>query len=88
MVEDFNEKIGKWLILDSQKSAGDEEVIEGIGCWHPLFPARIDDIQMLVGAAIKFFEKEIMEGKEAKLTVISKNYDQNGSFTGLNISDE
>lgn len=88
MVEDFNSKIAKWLILDSQKSSGDEEIIEGIGCWHPLFPARVDDIQMLVGAAVKIFEKEIMQVKEAKLTVISKSYDDNGNFTGLNISHE
>lgn len=86
--EDFDTRIKDWLRLDSQKSLGDEEVIEGVGCWHPLFPARVDDILMLTGAAIKFFEKEMMESKGAKLTVISKNYDDSGNFTGLNISNE
>ncbi|MBO9692965.1 ThiF family adenylyltransferase [Chryseobacterium sp.] len=86
--EDFDIRIKDWLRLDSQKSLGDEEVIEGVGCWHPLFPARVDDILMLTGAAIKFFEKEMMESKGAKLTVISKNYDDSGNFTGLNISNE
>ncbi|MPS63848.1 ThiF family adenylyltransferase [Chryseobacterium sp.] len=88
LLDDFNTKIEKWLMIDSQKSSGDEEIIEGVGCWHPLFPARIDDIQMLTGAAIKFFEKQIIQGKQAKLTVISKIYDDHGNFTGLNMSDE
>ena len=85
---DFEVRIKDWLILDSQKSLGNEEMIEGIGCWHPLFPARVDDILMLIGAAIKFFEKEMMEGIGARLTVISKNYDNGGNFIGLNISNE
>lgn len=29
---------------------------EGIGCWHPVFPARADDIALNAALAVKFIE--------------------------------
>ncbi|UMQ43046.1 ThiF family adenylyltransferase [Chryseobacterium sp. Y16C] len=84
---DFNAKSKKWLENDAKKVSGEEQLIEGIGCWHPLFPARIDDIQMLAGAAVKSFEKQIFDGDTAKLTVIQKQYN-NDTFTGIKIFEE
>ena len=31
----------------------DELPIDGIGCWHPVFPARADDVLLLVSACVK-----------------------------------
>lgn len=31
-----------------------EARIEGIGCWHPVFPARADDVQLWAAVATKF----------------------------------
>jgi hypothetical protein len=28
--------------------------IEGIGCWHPVFPARADDVQLWAAVSTKF----------------------------------
>lgn len=28
--------------------------IEGIGCWHPVFPARADDLQLWAAISTKF----------------------------------
>lgn len=86
-LNDFRMKTERWLEMDAQKVSGEEQIIEGIGCWHPLFPARIDDIQMLVGAAIKTFEKELFYGEQPKLTVMQKQYDSN-TFTGIKIFEE
>lgn len=86
-INDFNAKTQKWLKMDVQKVSDEEQLIEGIGCWHPLFPARIDDILMLVGAAVKNFEKELANGDRPKLTVIQKQYN-NDTFTGIKIFEE
>lgn len=32
----------------------DESRIEGIGCWHPVFPARADDVQLWAAVGTKF----------------------------------
>ena len=32
----------------------DEARIEGIGCWHPVFPARADDVQLWAAVGTKF----------------------------------
>lgn len=37
----------------------EEQVIPGAGCWHPTFPARIDHIWMLAGAAIDLLNRVI-----------------------------
>ncbi|WP_241282768.1 ThiF family adenylyltransferase [Chryseobacterium timonianum] len=86
-LNDFNAKAKKWLEMDAKKVSGEEQLIEGIGCWHPLFPARLDDIQMLAGAAVKGFEKELVDGDKPKLTVIQKQYN-NDTFTGIQIFQE
>jgi len=33
---------------------------EGIGCWHPLFPARIDDIWLMASLVVKLFEHDYL----------------------------
>ncbi|MDH8063482.1 hypothetical protein P1A13_07275, partial [Lactococcus lactis subsp. lactis] len=42
---------------------------DGIGCWHPLFPARIDHIEILSGIAINILEEDLNKNKNY-ITVI------------------
>lgn len=55
----------------------------GIGCWHPVFPARIDDLALLTPSAIKFME-EIVEHKIQKeiFSVFSQKSNK-GIFEGI-----
>jgi hypothetical protein len=34
---------------------------EGIGCWHPVFPATADDIQLWSAIGAKFVRRAIVE---------------------------
>ena len=52
----FQEAVSPWIIKEKEENAGIELPWEGIGCWHPLFPARIDDVWMMASAAIKIVE--------------------------------
>lgn len=55
----FEEEYSKWkpIELEEQKINRSKFVPEGIGCWHPLFPARIDDIYSYSSAIVKNIEK-------------------------------
>ncbi|CDZ30821.1 UBA/THIF-type NAD/FAD binding protein [Neorhizobium galegae bv. officinalis] len=35
---------------------------EGVGCWHPVFPATADDIQLWSAIGVKFARRAILEG--------------------------
>lgn len=45
------------LVADEMSDfKADEAPREGIGCWHPVFPARHDEIQAMAGHAVKLIE--------------------------------
>jgi len=33
---------------------------EGIGCWHPIFPARVDDVWLMASLGLKFIEGALL----------------------------
>lgn len=53
----YRESIGQWLLKEREEMGDFEFPQEGIGCWHPVFPARIDDVWMFASLAIKYIEK-------------------------------
>jgi len=82
---DFNKLILPWLIKEKKENEGLQLSREGVGCWHPVFPARLDDITMLLGAAVKIIESQFCENKFTGLVVIEKKLDANDQFIGMDI---
>jgi hypothetical protein len=41
--------------------AGEAEIWEGVGCWHPVWPGRYDHLAGLAGCAIGIIEKAVTE---------------------------
>ena len=80
--DDFASKLDPWL--RSEMDGYDEELPrDGTGCWHALMPARVDDIWMMTGAAVKTIESAIAEPpREPTLVVFEQQY-ENGVFIGL-----
>jgi hypothetical protein len=37
--------------------------MEGIGCWHPIFPATADDVNLWAAIGSKFVRRAVLEGK-------------------------
>lgn len=64
--------------------AADEEFPrEGVGCWHPVFPARADDISMMAAVGVKYLESIVVTyPTEPTLTVFEQQF-ENGVFTGM-----
>ena len=50
---DFMNAITPWLKRELKEFKGLELPREGIGCWHPVFPARSDDIWLMSAVASK-----------------------------------
>lgn len=82
-VSTFQRKIGPWLERERDEAAGEELPREGIGCWHPVFPARVDDIWMLAAVAVKQIEAVMASsGRSPELVVFEQAADETG-FIGV-----
>lgn len=59
-LDDFHTAIEPWLereTVDRQAQGATMGVPDAPGCWHPLFPARDDSLQILAGAAVRMIER-------------------------------
>lgn len=57
-VEDFHSQLQPWLQLDQEETRElPRPAAEGVGCWSPVFPARMDDVCLLAAAALKWIEE-------------------------------
>ena len=54
--EEYMQLISPWLKKDLEENKGVELPREGIGCWHPLFPARLDIYSFLLQLLLKRLE--------------------------------
>ena len=79
----FREAIAPWLNAQAEAYKDSDLPREGVGCWHPVFPARIDDVWLFVATAIKEIERVVRDNPEPALTVFEQTADEHGSFTGI-----
>jgi hypothetical protein len=52
----FKEMLAPWLADEAALWSANEEVLEGAGCWSPLFPARADDVMLAAAMCVKELE--------------------------------
>ena len=78
----FVRSIDPWLRAEMGEY-DDELPRDGIGCWHALMPARVDDVWMMTGAIAKTIEAAIVDPPaEPTLTVFEQQHEE-GVFVGL-----
>ena len=71
--EQYWDEVTPWLRKEVEEHQGVDIPWEGTGCWHPLFPARVDDIWTMAGAGIKVIESAInRRPKSCTLTVVEQ----------------
>ncbi len=61
-VDDAERALGPWETLGLAEHPPETYPREGVGCWHPVFPARCDDVCLMAATAVKCIES-IVEGK-------------------------
>ncbi len=84
--EQYQLAIDPRLELETDWRVGDELPWEGIGCHHPVFPARYDDVQMLAMIAVKWLEEQLTNDQAVAFTVFEQVEDA-GRFIGIRRED-
>lgn len=54
--DEFAINVRPWLEHEAKTWAASDEVLEGAGCWSPLFPARYDDVVLAAATCVKELE--------------------------------
>lgn len=54
----------------------------GIGCWHPTFPGRSDDIWLAAATSVKVIENYIISKSQKALSLIYEQKENDGLFEG------
>lgn len=54
--DEFVRNVRPWLEHEAKTWAEGDEVLEGAGCWSPLFPARHDDLVLAAATCVKELE--------------------------------
>ncbi|MDE7423670.1 MAG: ThiF family adenylyltransferase [Lachnospiraceae bacterium] len=54
----------------------------GIGCWHPTFPGRSDDIWLAATTSVKVIENYIISKSQKALSLIYEQKENDGLFEG------
>lgn len=77
------EKIEPLIKAEVKEYEGSKLPREGIGCWSPVFPARVDDIWLMAAVAVKSIEEIILNKvTNPSLQVFEQVY-ENDRFIGL-----
>jgi hypothetical protein len=85
----FYELINPWMRKEEKLTNGIEFPREGIGCWHPVFPARADDVWGMVAMAIKSIEAALENPiDKPKLLVYEQEWNDEVFFGTRLISQE
>jgi hypothetical protein len=79
----FRPRLNEWLVRDAEEHVTEPLPREGIGCWHPTFPARIDDVVMMAGVALKSIEWYINARDNRRLLIVYEQVWENGTFIGV-----
>lgn len=83
LFSEFKDKTQNWSLDQKQKFPNPQFPLEGIGCWHPVFPARIDDIQSLAACTIRQLEIFLKSKDHSKLVIIERNDNYNISIENV-----
>ncbi len=68
--------------LDREECDLSELPRDGIGCWHPLFPARADDMWLAACTSLKTLETFFADTEHKTFTAIFENQKVGGIFAG------
>ena len=84
--ERFDTEVAPWLDDETARWAGSEELLEGAGCWSPLFPARQDDVVLAASICVKELETlTVQRYREPRFRVFEKQESDQG-FLGFSLS--
>jgi len=78
----FRALIAPWLAEDIDAQGERPLPRAGIGCWHPVFPARADDVWLLAAVAVKHLAG-LMENSQPQPRLAVFEQQDDGGFSGV-----
>ncbi|MCY1036817.1 ThiF family adenylyltransferase [Corallococcus sp. BB11-1] len=79
---DFWEQSAPWRQQDYEELLRTELPREGIGCWHPVFPARADDVMLAAAITVKTLARSVSLRPVTRLDTYSCD-GVDGDFQGV-----
>ena len=83
----FYKIITKYINEDLKNINENDLPRDGIGCWHPTFPARSDDIWEATSIAVKNIEKYVNSDKTEQVSLVYEQKD-NIYYEGYTLIDK
>lgn len=81
--------VKKWLSKDIGEYEGPELARSGgIGCWHPVFPARGDEIWMCAATCLRYLDEYTQTQGEYSKFAVFEQVSRDGDFAGFVLIDE
>jgi hypothetical protein len=84
---DFEAQFKRWR--DDEAERNEDMPWEAVGCWHPVFPARVDEVWLLAAAAIGQLEGRwpFADGI-SELVVLERSEAAGAGLTGLTVASD
>ena len=87
-IEQFDSALKPWLDKDVNDWHQHGEVLEGAGCWSPLFPARCDDTILAAAICVKELEFLVSLRPQKPCLRIFEKHESEGEFFGYSLQCE
>ena len=84
----FRAEVAPWLQYEATTWANADELLEGAGCWSPLFPARCDDVVMAAAVCVKELEVLVSQRPGEPRFRVFEKLDSTDGFMGFSIRHE
>jgi hypothetical protein len=81
--QDFLNRMAPWLQTEVTENRGCRLPREGLGCWHPVFPARIDDVWMMSTALVKYITGYVGQGAGRTVLTVFEQQEGEDGFSGI-----
>jgi hypothetical protein len=81
--DEFASNVRPWLEHEAKVWAESDEVLEGAGCWSPLFPARYDDIVLAAATCVKELETLVTKMPSSSRFRVFAQSASDGDFQGF-----
>jgi molybdopterin/thiamine biosynthesis adenylyltransferase len=80
----FDQAITPWVEKDWSEIDVDALTSEGAGCWHPLSPARADDVTAAAAIAVRVLDERIANGAGGPpQMIVFERREKDGNFYGF-----
>jgi hypothetical protein len=84
---EFVSALGPWLDKELKEHKGFELPREGLGCWHPVFPARSDDVWLMSAIAAKCIDAWAANPPRSACMSVYEQEQRDGFPAGVRLMD-